>query len=44
MKVLENLEVSLAGGGVPVTAIAICYQNAHTRALAQKLDALLPQN
>lgn len=43
MKVLENLEVSLAGGGVPVTAIAICYQNAHTRALAQKLDALLPQ-
>ena len=43
MKVLENLEVSLAGGGVPVTAIAICYQNAHTQALAQKLDALLPQ-
>lgn len=43
MKVLENLEVSLAGGGVPITAIAVCYQNAHTQALAKRLAALLPQ-
>ncbi len=42
MKVLKNLEISLQGSGTPIKMVAVCYQNEHTQALAQKVAELLP--